>query len=485
MENGRGFRGRGGRGRTTMAAISRGGGSSESAAASRPGWRQKGAGGEGLPAVDADLARWQLVGVDEVEERPEHVGVPAVDADRGGGRHLAALALLRHWLGPRSEDRGIDGGLRSPPPPPNPIAETTSPIRSGGRGGGGGEERKERLGFMSLSFKSPRPSASSGHRRRSRGKEEIRQIVSSLRVSGGDTIISSAKLLYELAVDKKFTRGRPTTHVAAACLYIACRRSKKAYLLIDFSRPFADKCLCQVLLLTEHPFIHNLVDPSFFIYRFTFYRTVPVVKSSPKSGEVPCKHKEDGGAEHFAHGLCEECYNEFIKLSGGLEGGSDLQLSNELKKQRLEAAEKATEDAATKEAALQSSCETHNSVVENNITTPTKILKILEGKVDGYLHNEQETQFKKVIWEEMNKEYLERRRHNEYAKNSTPAQTPAEATQNMLKRKRLGSKINDKAVNKMYNDTGDGETFEGGSDYPDHYYDGYGDGVHDDYDVDF
>uniref|UniRef100_A0A0E0KNM0 Cyclin-like domain-containing protein n=1 Tax=Oryza punctata TaxID=4537 RepID=A0A0E0KNM0_ORYPU len=465
MENGRGFRGRGGRGRTTMAAISRGGGSSESAAASRPGWRQKGAGGEGLPAVDADLARWQLVGVDEVEERPEHVGVPAVDADRGGGRHLAALALLRHWLGPRSEDRGIDGGLRSPPPPPNPIAETTSPIRSGGRGGGGGEERKERLGFMSLSFKSPRPSASSGHRRRSRGKEEIRQIVSSLRVSGGDTIISSAKLLYELAVDKKFTRGRPTTHVAAACLYIACRFAKFCY----------------------SPNIHlsTISSTPAFSYIVLHFTELPVVKSSPKSGEVPCKHKEDGGAEHFAHGLCEECYNEFIKLSGGLEGGSDLQLSNELKKQRLEAAEKATEDAATKEAALQSSCETHNSVVENNITTPTKILKILEGKVDGYLHNEQETQFKKVIWEEMNKEYLERRRHNEYAKNSTPAQTPAEATQNMLKRKRLGSKINDKAVNKMYNDTGDGETFEGGSDYPDHYYDGYGDGVHDDYDVDF
>jgi transcription factor IIIB subunit 2 len=35
-------------------------------------------------------------------------------------------------------------------------------------------------------------------------------------------------------------------------------------------------------------------------------------------------------------------------------------------------------------------------------------------------------------------------------------------------------------------DTGDGETFEGGYDYPDYNYDGYGDGAYGDYDgVDF
>ncbi|KAF0892932.1 hypothetical protein E2562_020051 [Oryza meyeriana var. granulata] len=76
----------------------------------------------------------------------------------------------------------------------------------------------------------------------------------------------------------------------------------------------------------------------------------------------------------------------------------------------------------------------------------------------------------------------------------------------MLKRKRIGSKINHEAVNKLYidkdedrkadkemefsdeyrQDTGDGGTFEGGYDYPDYNYDGYGDGAYDDYDaVDF
>lgn len=296
---------------------------------------------------------------------------------------------------------------------------------------------------------------------------------------------------------------------------------------------------------------------------------VLVTKISPKSGEVLCKHKDK--AEHFAHGLCEKCYNKFMKLSGGLEGGSDPPAFQRAEKQRLEAAKNAKGTAASKEAALESVCEARESDVENNITTPPKniigdkhstipsvkvagdsvatedpegegkndkadegpesLSDIDDAEVDGYLHNEEETQYKKIIWEEMNKEYLEeqaakaalaaelaargvvveegkrkRRRHNEDGKNATPAQTPAEATQNMLKRKRLGSKINDEAVNKLYNtkdedgkadkemdfndeygqDTGDGETFEGGYDYPDYNYDGYGDGAYGDYDgVDF
>uniref|UniRef100_A0A0D9VP93 Cyclin-like domain-containing protein n=1 Tax=Leersia perrieri TaxID=77586 RepID=A0A0D9VP93_9ORYZ len=481
-------------------------------------------------------------------------------------------------------------------------------------------------------------SSASHQRTLYKGKEEIRQIVNSLRVGGGDTIIDKAHRYYELAVDKNFTRGRRTTHVAAACLYIACRYVLGAVFLQ----------LCQVLLLSEHPIIQKLIDPSLFIHRFTerllrkrdnavsdaalritgrkpsglcgaalyiaalshgydctkadivavvhvceatltkrlieFENTdsgsltieeflakadeqVPVIKISPKSGEVLCKHKDKGG-QHFAHGLCEKCYNKFIKLSGGLEGGSDPPAFQRAEKQRLEAAKKAIEAAATKEGALESICETHGSDVENNIMTPTKNVigdkhstitsgevadesvpsEDLEGEgkndeaveepeslsdiddveVDGYLHNEEETQYKKIIWEEMNKEYLEeqaakealaaelaargvvleegkkkRRRHSEDTKNLTPAQTPAEATQNMLKRKRFGSRINDEAVNKLYNtkdedgkagkdmdfnndehgqDNGDGETFEGGYDYPDYNYDGYGDGAYNDYD---
>ncbi|KAA8518293.1 hypothetical protein F0562_015824 [Nyssa sinensis] len=39
------------------------------------------------------------------------------------------------------------------------------------------------------------------------------------------------------------------------------------------------------------------------------------------TNELLCEHKGSGKAS-FAHGLCESCYDDFIILSGGLEGGS-------------------------------------------------------------------------------------------------------------------------------------------------------------------
>ncbi|KAF8670995.1 hypothetical protein HU200_050271 [Digitaria exilis] len=500
-----------------------------------------------------------------------------------------------------------------------------------------------------------------------KGRDEISQIVNNLHVSGGESIISKAYNFYKIAVDRNFTRGRRTTHVAAACLYIACRQSKKAYLLIDFSDYLQISVyvlgavflqLCQILLLADHPVVQKLIDPSLFIHRFTDrllprrdnavtdtalrivasmkrdwmqtgrkpsglcgaalyiaalshgynfskadivsvvhvceatltkrliefentdsgsltiaeflatadeYNQEPVSKRSLKSGELLCKHKGKEGFEHFAHGLCEKCYNKFTKLSGGLEGGANPPAFQRAEKQRLEAAKRAEEDAAVKEAVLEESlCGTLNSDVENTITPAKGITKdksstVASGKltndsvlskdaeggdencegdadpeslsdiddveVDWYLHNEEETQYKKIIWEEMNKEYLEeqaakealaaelaargvvveegkkkKRKRNEDTKSSTPAETPAEATYNMLKRKGLGSKVSEGAVGELYktkdedeNDTvnkkemdfdaqygqgnADGETFDHG------YYDydgaGAGNGIDD------
>ena len=50
----------------------------------------------------------------------------------------------------------------------------------------------------------------------------------------------------------------------------------------------------------------------------------PVQKCSLKPGEVLCKHK-DKDFEHFAHGLCEKCYNKVITSTMCI--GIDLQTS--------------------------------------------------------------------------------------------------------------------------------------------------------------
>lgn len=479
-----------------------------------------------------------------------------------------------------------------------------------------------------------------------KGRDEIRDIVNNLQVGGGDSIINEAHAFYQIAVDKNFTRGRRTTHVAAACLYIACRQTKKAYLLIDFSDYLEINVyvlgavflqLCKTLSLADHPIIQKLVDPSLFIHRFTerllgrrhnavsetALRIVASMKRDwmqtgrkpsglcgaalyisalshgfnysksdivtvvhvceatltkrliefentesgcltieeflaradelgkdshssqlPKAGEVLCKHKDK--ASHFAHGLCKKCYDKFIKISGGLQGGAEPPAFQRAEKKRMEEAKKeekmkepsnntqvfdkdnsmpankgakfssnvtsdetAFESQTSKEhessehqAANASSCngsqEPDYQAADTAVDESGSFSDIDDVEVDGYLHNEEEKHLKKIIWEEMNREYLEeqaakeaaavaakeayeanfangsedllaakelaaataaalakskkdrRQKRAEEAKNSTPARTPLEATRQMLKRKTFSSRVNYEALESLY-----------------------------------
>ncbi|XP_042410242.1 transcription factor IIIB 90 kDa subunit-like [Zingiber officinale] len=68
-----------------------------------------------------------------------------------------------------------------------------------------------------------------------RGRDEISNIVSGLRIRDEGSLISCASWFHRLAEDKEFTKGRKIPHVAVACLYLACKTCKMNYLLIDFS----------------------------------------------------------------------------------------------------------------------------------------------------------------------------------------------------------------------------------------------------------
>lgn len=96
------------------------------------------------------------------------------------------------------------------------------------------------------------------------------------------------------------------------------------------------------------------------------------MKHSPKSGDILCMHKGEG-ADYFAHGLCEECYDEFTKLSGGLEGGADPPAFQRAERKRLKTAKRAEEAGVIKDAAMgKSFCDTPDSDDENTIRTPRK-----------------------------------------------------------------------------------------------------------------
>ncbi|XP_042503279.1 transcription factor IIIB 60 kDa subunit-like [Macadamia integrifolia] len=261
--------------------------------------------------------------------------------------------------------------------------------------------------------------------------------------------------------------------------------------------------------------------------------------------ELLCEHKGRGDA-HFAHGLCKLCYKDFVELSGGLEGGSEPPAFQRAERERMEktSAEGVRESSpgATPchrdngqkqfEKGEESVRENHPDVIENermhsgaaaehhfvyqdgssqskgnedmdNVAgdESESLSDIDDVEVDGYLHNEEEKHYKKIIWEEMNREYLEEQAAKEAAvaaakefqesdlqncseellnarqlaaaaaaavekskkerkqkraanaKNGTPAQTAAEATREMLTKKRLSSKINYEVLEKLFDDS--------------------------------
>ena len=67
-------------------------------------------------------------------------------------------------------------------------------------------------------------------------------------------------------------QGRHTSHVVAACMYIACRRGKTAHLLIDFSDALQVNLYtlgsCYLKLIKSLHFEIPVIDPSLFIDRF-------------------------------------------------------------------------------------------------------------------------------------------------------------------------------------------------------------------------
>lgn len=119
--------------------------------------------------------------------------------------------------------------------------------------------------------------AESHERAQQRGRQHISQLVDRLGVKPKDESIESAHRVYKLALQKGFTRGRRTSHVAAACLYLLCRQDDKPFFLIDFSDALQVSVfslgavflqLAKLLRLENQPQFTKPVDPSLYIHRF-------------------------------------------------------------------------------------------------------------------------------------------------------------------------------------------------------------------------
>ncbi|KAJ4757042.1 Transcription factor IIIB 90 kDa subunit [Rhynchospora pubera] len=243
-----------------------------------------------------------------------------------------------------------------------------------------------------------------------------------------------------------------------------------------------------------------------------------ISKQLPKAGGLLCKHKEQKEIVHFAHGLFKKCFGKFMKISGGLDGAAEPPAFQRAEMKRKKAEAQKDESSSNFSLFDQDSSRTmqgrdtgklkgfsddmqdetqasgvtdkegHESdvlldEVNEGDTEPESLSDIYRRcchvEVNEYLHNKEEKHNKKIIWEEMNKEYLEelalkeaarkeaeereprkvrKRKHEGDDKNAAPAKTPFEATCNVLKKKSLASKVNLDAVGDLYNM--DDSTFE-------------------------
>ncbi|XP_061989811.1 uncharacterized protein LOC133708369 isoform X2 [Rosa rugosa] len=242
--------------------------------------------------------------------------------------------------------------------------------------------------------------------------------------------------------------------------------------------------------------------------------------------KILCEHKDSG--KPFAYGLCQTCYDDFMTISGGLDGGSNPPAFQRAEIERLKKAsaelnandsgidtiacqsldnsdqsskfekENNTKSGSENKGLLLMEPESDGAAMENTaVETGTEACDdesdnfsdIDDLEVDGYLLNEEGKRYKKMIWEEMNREYIEEQAAKEEAakaamdincpegakklaqnteaavakrkkerqlaraaeaKNSTPAQTAAEAVHQMLTKKRLSSKINFDVLENMF-----------------------------------
>ncbi|KAL0675899.1 hypothetical protein Bca4012_003880 [Brassica carinata] len=134
---------------------------------------------------------------------------------------------------------------------------------------------------------------------------------------------------------------------------------------------------------------------------------------------VHCKHQD---RKPVNYGLCEECYRDFISVSGGLVGGSDPPTFQRAEKERMEKEKAAREEneggisSLNHDEQLNSMREplySNRRVKEKKMRDDSEVSDesgnfsdVSDTEVDCYINNEEERRYKKVVWEEMNKEYI-------------------------------------------------------------------------------
>ncbi|KAL0787588.1 hypothetical protein Bca101_003834 [Brassica carinata] len=183
---------------------------------------------------------------------------------------------------------------------------------------------------------------------------------------------------------------------------------------------------------------------------------------------VHCKHQD---RKPVNYGLCEECYRDFISVSGGLVGGSDPPTFQRAEKERMEKEKAAREEneggisSLNHDEQLNSMREplySNRRVKEKKMRDDSEVSDesgnfsdVSDTEVDCYINNEEERRYKKVLVEaskaavaKSRKEKQQKRAEEE--KNAPPPATTTESVRRMLDRKRLRGLIPDDVLDDLF-----------------------------------
>ncbi|XP_064621362.1 transcription factor IIIB 90 kDa subunit-like isoform X2 [Lineus longissimus] len=102
------------------------------------------------------------------------------------------------------------------------------------------------------------------------GKKKIQHVGGQLKLN--QHCIDTAYNFFKMAVSRRLTRGRRTTHVVAACLYLVCRTEGTPHMLLDFSDVLQTNVynLGRTYLQLSRELCINVpvLDPCLYIQRF-------------------------------------------------------------------------------------------------------------------------------------------------------------------------------------------------------------------------
>ncbi|CAH8266011.1 unnamed protein product [Arabidopsis lyrata] len=120
---------------------------------------------------------------------------------------------------------------------------------------------------------------------------------------------------------------------------------------------------------------------------------------SYKEGVVLCMHQD---CKPVDYGLCKSCYDEFMKVSGGLEGGSDPPAFQRAEKERME------EKASREENDKQLNSDGHSD-------ESSTLSDVDDRELDCYFRNPEEVRQVEIVFDLTNPEYNEKEAAKEAA----------------------------------------------------------------------